>query len=538
VPTIASSLLLIALVGLAPFAWFYAQNLHEPIQLSDVVVHAVATAASACLVFVALRAALRPTTPRLAVAVAAFVVILFNYYGAAQGLAEMGVPASLRLGVWAVLGTSAWGVAIWLGRWPAFHSFMVLFACANLAVPVAVIASRELPDPGPGLPLAEAYPLSGNAIWSGVATSRPNVYWIVADSYPNRAELIDYYGFDNSRFLAWLEERDFYVAHDSYANFSTTLLSVPTTLNMEYVFDERDLEYEIRLGEGLERGVSTWARLAGKTNSGVNAAVVGDNRSVAFFKQLGYRYIHFEGRSFLTTRCSGYEDICIEGELAGPSELQYRLLSLTPLRTLLESLEVLRRVLQPRRRSASGTGIPELGRGLARALREGGILQDPFFLYAHISSPHRPYLNDAQCNLLESSLDRRGNRHFIAQLQCVNRHLEELLSPILASDPGALIILSSDHGPRLSVRRGTPLRELSDRQIRESLGILNAFRLPPACQSALRPNLTPVNTMRIVFACLGGNEPRLLPPKHFIVRPDSPQRGKLHQVSLRGPEAR
>ena len=193
----------------------------------------------------------------------------------------------------------------------------------------------------------------------------------------------------------------------------------------------------------------------------------------------------------------------------------------------------LRQALEPRRRSASGTGIPELGRGLARALRAGGLLQEPFFLYAHISSPHRPYLNDAQCNLLEAHVDRRGNRHFLNQLQCVNRHLEELLSPILASDPGAIVILSSDHGARLSVRRGTALHSLSERQIRESLGILNALRLPPACRSALRPNLTPVNTLRIVFACLGGHEPRLLAPMHFIVRPDSPQRGKLRRVSLR-----
>ena len=71
------------------------------------------------------------------------------------------------------------------------------------------------------------------------------------------------------------------------------------------------------------------------------------------------------------TRCRGYEDVCIEGELAGPSELQYRLLSLTPLRALLESSEMLRQALEPRRRSASGTGIPELGRVGNGGVHEG-----------------------------------------------------------------------------------------------------------------------------------------------------------------------
>ena len=224
-PTIASSLLLIALVSLAPFAWFYAQNLHEPIQLRDVAAYGFATLAIACLTFAALYAAFRPRTPRLAIAVACFILLFFNYYGAARGLAAAGIPASLQLAAWGILGVSLWGAAIWLGRWPGVHQALLLFAAANLAVPFLLIATRELPDPGPGLPLAEAYPLAGNDIWSGRAESRPNVYWIVADSYPNREQLLDYYSFDNSEFLAWLEERGFYIAHDSYANFSTTLLS-------------------------------------------------------------------------------------------------------------------------------------------------------------------------------------------------------------------------------------------------------------------------------------------------------------------------
>jgi hypothetical protein len=542
VPTIASSLLLIALVSFAPFAWFYSQNLHEPILLRDIAVHALAVLAAAWLVFAVLFIAVRPRSPRLAVALAAFIFLFFNYLALSQTLDGLTLPNlnwepgsdSGPLAGWAILAGTLWCFAIWLGRWPAAHHFALLFAAANLAYPLVVTGLQELPEPGPELPLAEAYPLAGNDVWSGQATSRPNVYWIVTDSYPNRRELLDYYGFDNSAFLAWLSENGFYVAEDSYANFNTTLLSVPTTLNMDYVFGEQDLEYEVPLAAvGPRGGVSAWARLNGNTNGGVNAAVAGDNRSVAFFQQLGYRYIHFEGRSFLVTRCRGYEDICIEGELAGPSELQYRLLSLTPLRDLVESSPALRRILQPRRRSASGTGLPELSRGLAEALRAGPLLQDPFFLYAHISSPHRPYLNDPQCNLLESHVDRRGNRHFLNQLQCVNRHLKEFLSPILTSDPGALIVLSSDHGPRLSVQRNAPLRSLNQMQIRENLGILNSFRLPENCQSGLRQDLTPVNTMRIVFACLGGHEPSLLAPLHFVVRPGSPQRGKIRQVSLR-----
>ena len=186
-PTIASSLLLIALVSLAPFAWFYAQNLHEPIGLRDVALHALAVLAAAWLVFALLFVALRPRTPRLAIAVASFVFLFFNYLASSHALAGLSVfeaaSDSGKLAIWCGLTTTLWCVAIWLGRWPVVHHFALLFAAANFALPLVVTAMRELPDPGPRLPLAEAYPLEGNDVWSGQAESRPNVYWIVADSY-------------------------------------------------------------------------------------------------------------------------------------------------------------------------------------------------------------------------------------------------------------------------------------------------------------------------------------------------------------------
>ena len=127
-PTIASSLLLIALVSLAPFAWFYAQNLHEPIEAWDVAGYGLIVAAIACALFVCLRAALRPTTARLAVATASGVVIFFNYFGAAEALASAGVPATLVLSGWGILAATIWSVAIYLGRWPVIHQFLLVFA--------------------------------------------------------------------------------------------------------------------------------------------------------------------------------------------------------------------------------------------------------------------------------------------------------------------------------------------------------------------------------------------------------------------------
>ena len=513
--------ILIALVSLAPFVWFYAYNLHEPIRASDLIRYAAGTTAAAWLGFLVLRWGVGVDPARLGAGIAAAVFLFFSYYGFVNLLGLPDDPVAASLIAFAIVSLLIILLVAFFAARPVFRLFLLLFAGANLLVPVLLIVSSDLPAQGPGLPPEEAYPLEENGVWSGTPVRRPNIYWIVVDSYPNAVELLDYYGFDNQRFLEGLEERGFVVARESYSNFSTTLLSVPSTLDMEYSFDEHDPIYETRFG-------TVWARLPGRTNSGVHASFGGDNRTVSWLRKLGYHYVHFEGQSFLITRCQGGEDVCIRGEAAGLTELQYRLLSLTPFRGLFEEWLALNRGRQPRTRAASGTGIPELQNSLQ-------VLEppEPFFLYAHITSPHRPYLNDAQCNLLSADYDRRGNRNFINQLQCVNRHLDSLVDSIAASDPDAFVVLSSDHGARLSIRKGTPLHELSPRQIRESLGILNAFRLPKECSSAVHPRLTPINTMRIVFACLGGEEPRLLEPRHFIARPDSPQRGRLRRVSVR-----
>ena len=95
----------------------------------------------------------------------------------------------------------------------------MVFAFLALLPPAWQILSlwRVLPDQGPSLPLEEAYPLDGNPVWSGQALQRPNIYWIVVDSYPNLAELKKHYSYDNLPFILALEERGFYVARQAHA---------------------------------------------------------------------------------------------------------------------------------------------------------------------------------------------------------------------------------------------------------------------------------------------------------------------------------
>ena len=252
---------------------------------------------------------------------------------------------------------------------------------------------------------------------------------------------------------------------------------------------------------------------------------MGNNRSVGFLRQLGYEYVHYEGRSFNLTRCRGYEDVCIRSDGTGFSELEVSLLGRVPTDIYLEWVlgEPPGTKLRPKRPD-SGTGIPELGAAVVAL-----DLENPFFLYAHLSVPHPPFLVDEDCRVGALVAARKS---LVRQLRCVNRQLLVLVDEIRTADPEAIVLLSADHGPRMTIKPGTPLFRWDREQVRESLGVLNALLLPEDCRRGLRPGLTPVNDMRIVFACLGGHEPRLLPAQHFVVRGGPPDGGKIRRVTL------
>ena len=519
-PPVLQAGVLFALICAAPLLAFYSENVHEQLNFGRLAGYWLMLVAAATLVYQGLAFVFRSRTAWLASVWAVLLFVLFSYIDVLGFLGELGFDrGAQRLG-WIVFGSVALLLAVLLGARRGFQQFLFVFALLSLVSPLWLIFSlwRELPSQGPALPLAEAYPLEGNAIWSGVALRKPNIYWILADSYPNLAELGKHYAYDNTPFLEALEARGFYVAREAHSNYSDTRLSVPAMLNMEYPFLAGE-NYATPIGRG-------WAPNPGKTNRGTVAAVVGDNRAVGFLRQLGYRYVHFEGRSFNLTRCRGFEDLCLRIEGAGFSELDVSLLQRVPTDLFVEWVLRMPPGTRPRPMPhESGTGIPELGSAIEALEIEG-----PFFLYAHLSVPHAPFLVDEDCRVGALLVSRRS---FSRQLRCVNEQLLGLVDQIQKADPEAIVLLSGDHGPRMTIKPGTPLFRWNAEQIRESLGILNALYLPAECRRGLHPGLTPVNDMRIVFACLGGHGPRLLPEEHFVARGGPPDGGKIRRVTLK-----
>lgn len=325
-------------------------------------------------------------------------------------------------------------------------------------------------------------------------TEKPNVYWIIPDMYARQDILKSDYGVDNTAFLNTLKKRGFYVADRSYSNFNSTKLSLSTTLAMEYY-----LPVETELNSMLWQN-----KLQGK------------NAAVKKFKALGYNYIHVEpGGNNLKTRCGGGEDMCLQGEQVGVvslNEAHVGLMRLTPFYRIANALEL-------DFFSFDFTRLEDITDRLDPAA------QGPFFMFAHILSPHPPARFDAQCNYLtQTNWELLGHdtpnveAEYARDIPCMNERLLAFIDWIDANDPNAIIILQADHGSFLGFTNAesTPQDIVKKSYWKKPLAILNTYRLPKKCEKNLYPSISPVNNFPLVFACLKGAEFQPQDDRSFI----------------------
>lgn len=68
-----------------------------------------------------------------------------------------------------------------------------------------------------------------------VSLKPPDIYYIILDGYVRSDTLEEFFSFGNNKFIDYLTSKGFYVASKSCSNYTTTFLSLASSLNMEYI---------------------------------------------------------------------------------------------------------------------------------------------------------------------------------------------------------------------------------------------------------------------------------------------------------------
>jgi hypothetical protein len=344
-------------------------------------------------------------------------------------------------------------------------------------------------------------------------TSRlPDIYYIILDGYTRADVLDEMFAYDNAEFLRALEQRGFYVAPLSRSNYADTVYSIASALNMTHVtpFLEGMNQGEVVNDEEVLRDAIS--------------VLVQQNRAREFLAKQGYQFVTFDnGYARISIRTADHFEKSSEIRDFNPqSAFEVMLLDTTIWKAYLslkgEDYVPLQSMFDDHRKRVLFT--------LTHLSKYAGQEQ-PVFVYAHVLSPHAPYVFGAQgeprvgvdpFTLLDGvSTEPWKPEMYTDQVIYMNTLALQAIDEILAkSDPDPIIILQGDH----SFRAYGDLLPDDEARMKLLFPILNAYHLPGAlaalaapaasASESLYPSITPVNSFRVVFNLYFGADLPLL----------------------------
>ena len=133
-------------------------------------------------------------------------------------------------------------------------------------------------------------------------------------------------------------------------------------------------------------------------------------------------------------------------------------------------------------------------------------IEEPTFAFAHIVSPHFPYVFDRDGNTPKKSTLTgyvgniwKDKYSYIDQLIFINKKMKILVDDILKNSKIApIIIIQADHGTASSIDDITMINP-SKTLVQERMRIFNAYYLPADGNQTLYNSITPVNSFRKIF---------------------------------------
>ena len=184
--------------------------------------------------------------------------------------------------------------------------------------------------------------------------------------------------------------------------------------------------------------------------------------------------------------------------------------------------------------SAIGAAVPVLLRRKIDAitpvtsfLNNGNMPAKNQFVFVHHMQPHDPWYYDETCQHISTRGQERGEL-YRKSVRCLSKTFIEFMNAIETKDPNAIVILHGDHGwLNPDDANGQTEDKWDEDLLFFRTEISNFVKLPIRCSESIRDGLGPVNTMRLVLACLEYKEPKFLEEFLFVPAETYSQTGKL-----------
>ena len=360
--------------------------------------------------------------------------------------------------------------------------------------------------------------LKKTTVFTQTNNSERDIYFIILDGYPSSKVLMEYYDYNNKDFIDSLKSKGFFIAEKSKTNYASTFLSLASSLNMMYV-------------NHLEKGIENINNFKDRK---IPYEMIKNNKLVSNLKTYGYKYVHFKS-TWGATDHNPNADIYI----GGPHSILLNEFNNEFTMVILKST-ILREWLKKNNYFNLYSDQILFNLNKISDLNE---IQGPKFIFAHIMSPHPPYVFDEYGNSPKVvNMNYFGNEWsrkdaFINQLKFVNKKIILAVNKILInSENKPIIIIQGDHGTcstcDSSNENTVNEYKISEKTLRERLNILNAMYLPEGGSKLLYHEMSPVNTFRCILKFYFNKDFNLLEDKNYYSSYESPY--KFLDVTGRG----
>lgn len=321
----------------------------------------------------------------------------------------------------------------------------------------------------------------GETVSAQTAENLPNVYYYLYDEFAGPECLSYFYDFDHSGFYEKLEQRGFSCSNNSY--------NVESTETVQLIPDLYGLDYGVP--PYFESGDGAVPQL------------------YQVFQDMGYRIHLVNHMDFLDTDGTMVLTHGQHADSIGVYLYQNSLLPSVPvLSGLVEQLPQLQTETAYEDMLQESLGLMES----AWRYAEDG----PTLTLGYVQCPHTYFLYDADGNPVpaEHGNDWADPQYYLGYLQYASSRILSAVDEIQSHDPGAIIILQSDHGARTLYHASLHGLAAESRRddVHHQQNVLNCVYLPG--ESVDIQGKSGVNTLRTVLNQAFGMHMPMVDPPH------------------------
>jgi hypothetical protein len=440
------------------------------------------------LLLVSIAQFLRANLDRVGIALSLFWIVFFQF-GELQNLAVPFGITPKALAVLVLMFILAITILIWKIKEdliPAFSYWFFLTGVFIVIYPIFLFITNLF---------QESYAISSRPQTHTESIPTPNsrsgvsadIFYVLLDGYGGEEVLSRYFQFDNEPFYQMLEERGFTVIRKSRTNYSSTIHSLASSFNMDY------LDFLVsKYGETFLNKIPIIESIY-------------NSRLIQQLKQEDYAVTMVLSSSHLFPKTTKGLVDNIESYMK-TSQFGLALLGNTPLGTL---------KLKRLRKSFFEFDIdrkPWVPDSLEWVFRQGLKFANndrKDFVFLHVLSPHEPYYFDQNCKLVLEYKSQHWDGYngpfetyrkaYLGQLLCINKMVKKFLDDLQAqTSQMPIVVLQGDHGPP-EIEESVLEQNGFDKVVFRS-SILNALLVPESVRVLTTDGMTPVNNFRLILS--------------------------------------